>query len=1002
MEVGFITDRQYNFIMNNHPTEPEDWFNQGAYMLFYEWTSGGNWSFAQIQDYQGEGSSVSLTWVSSYNFKVVFKPNLGGAGGTADLYMNGVLVEKDHVYGTPQTPGWWSAYDTTGEEDFTQAHLIVQLWASVSGKTVSYSNLSAQSIAEYNSTFEIDVANHLPDKVTNAQIRTGVTAGETDDAKLVVSIPSGFQFSEPSGVPANTVVGDGYSEEDPSHLFTLKTTGTQNHWVMYSSIHGPVATVNVYPNDSLVYNYGDDGNLTQEFTWHLLLTLYGSLPPYGNVIQNPSAIGDYVFDATFHSEAGQVTTVHDTVTISQPSEVWVDDDFTPSTPGWGYDHFDKVQDGIDAVAAGGTVNVLAGTYTEQITIDKSLILLGAGQYSTTIKAQLADRPGIVTEGGSIWDYIVAAYPSSASIDVKIQGFTIDANGENKSIGADRFAGVFFRDVDGTDAGLYSCTIKNFGNNLYQNWGIWVCGASDLIIDGNTLSDYTRDGIVVNGDAGPATDPSVVISNNYLTGSALPLNGIQIGRGATGTISGNTVKDHTRSSPWAAVGILIYASDGITINGGNTVENCFYGIHLEQSSGSLVSGNELMKNIAFHIGLSQSNNNQVSGNTITGTTAGTEDKAISLSQDATGNSIGGLTPADGNDITLATSGSGLLYVVYVQSTVGAGSNTVQYNTANGGTRFVQVDGGNTGTTTITDNTVTGTSFAGVFLNAGNAVLSRNVLTNTIRPVEFWGAMNVTILENIIDGSTFDGINCGSFTGSVTVSGNAIYNTTGKGVWNRTATPVDASGNWWGISNPTDVAGEVSTNVDYTPWLDDGTDKDPLTPGFQGDFSVVNVDDNSPQTGTTGRIQEGVDMVTASTVKVMAGTYYENIVINKALSLMGASQDSVLVYTDSSDVGIPNPELGPSFRGSQMVVVEATDVLIEGFTFNGDNPSLTPAGVVDARNGIITNYNSGNWNNLTVQNCTVKNIYLRGIYACAMSATPGDLTGIDFNHNTVNNV
>jgi len=550
----------------------------------------------------------------------------------------------------------------------------------------------------------------------------------------------------------------------------------------------------------------------------------------------------------------------------------------------------SIQDAVTDATSGDVINVAAGTYVEQVTIDKTLNLLGAGESVTTIQAPAADRLGSVTEDGNIWDYIVAAYPSTGTIDVRVEGFTIDANGENKSSGAGRFAGVFFRDVDGINAGLLSSTIQNFGTNEFENWGIWVCGASDLTIDDNTLSGYTRDGIVVNGDGGPETDPNAVISNNDLTGSAIPLNGIQLSRGATGTISGNTVRDHTRSSPWAAVGIMVYESNGITVNGGNIVENCWDGIVLLRSDGSTVSGNTLTDNIAFHIGLDESDNNQVSANTITGTTTGTEDKAISLSNGATGNTIGGSEPADGNNITLTTSGSGLLYGIYIQSTVGAGSNTIQYNTFNGGTRFVQVDGGNSGTTTVADNTVTGCSFAGLYLNAGSVVISGNTLTNTVRPVEFWGAHDVTISENIMDGSTYDGINCGSFTGSVTIPGNAIYNIPGLAIHNRTTTQINASGNWLGTNTPAGVAAEVSDYVDYTPWLDVGTDTEPGTPGFQGDFSVLDVDDDSPQTGATGRIQEGIDLVTGSTVNVMEGTYHNDPTdVNKQVTLLGANAD-----------------------------------------------------------------------------------------------------------------
>ncbi len=68
----------------------------------------------------------------------------------------------------------------------------------------------------------------------------------------------------------------------------------------------------------------------------------------------------------------------------QPSIVYVDDDFYSSTPGWQYDHFDVIQDGIDAVKENGTVIVYNGIYQEYISIDKSISLIGENRDNTII------------------------------------------------------------------------------------------------------------------------------------------------------------------------------------------------------------------------------------------------------------------------------------------------------------------------------------------------------------------------------------------------------------------------------------------------------------------------------------------------------------------------------------------------------------------------------------------------------------------------------------------
>lgn len=141
----------------------------------------------------------------------------------------------------------------------------------------------------------------------------------------------------------------------------------------------------------------------------------------------------------------------------------------------------------------------------------------------------------------------------------------------------------------------------------------------------------------------------------------------------------------------------------------------------------------------------------------------------------------------------------------------------------------------------------------------------------------------------------------------------------------------------------------------------------------------------------------------TVNVGPGTFVENVRVNKSVTLAGAGQGVTTVYPA---VSIPNPCPGSSLCGSataasNIVLVEASDVTIHGFTLDGDNPALTSGIAVggadlDARNGIIENYYAGTFDNLEVFDVTVQNIYLRGMYA----ASGG--TGFNLHDNVIDNV
>ncbi len=134
-----------------------------------------------------------------------------------------------------------------------------------------------------------------------------------------------------------------------------------------------------------------------------------------------------------------------------------------------------------------------------------------------------------------------------------------------------------------------------------------------------------------------------------------------------------------------------------------------------------------------------------------------------------------------------------------------------------------------------------------------------------------------------------------------------------------------------------------------------------------------------------------------IDIAAGTYAENVTVDKSVEIKGAGQGATIIHPAVSNIGSCS---AGSLGGSQVFVITASNVTIHDLTVDGDNPSLTSGTVVngadiDARNGIIEG-DPGPYNNTTVHHVTVKNIYLRGIYARSMG------TGFNFHHNTVQNV
>jgi Right handed beta helix region len=132
-----------------------------------------------------------------------------------------------------------------------------------------------------------------------------------------------------------------------------------------------------------------------------------------------------------------------------------------------------------------------------------------------------------------------------------------------------------------------------------------------------------------------------------------------------------------------------------------------------------------------------------------------------------------------------------------------------------------------------------------------------------------------------------------------------------------------------------------------------------------------------------IQHAVDVADAgNAVVVGAGEYAENVIVPKSLVVVGEGERTVL----RPAVSAPAPCTDDTLCGgaaSTIVLVRANDVHLYGLTLDGDNPALA-TGIdvgganIDARNGIVTDYDAGSFDGVTVDSARVRNIYHRGVY------------------------
>ena len=275
--------------------------------------------------------------------------------------------------------------------------------------------------------------------------------------------------------------------------------------------------------------------------------------------------------------------------------------------GAGGGDYTHIQWAVDNASEGDTIHVRAGTYRENIVLNKSINLIGAGRYNTTIVG--------------VWTFDDTSNCIRITADrVNVCGFNVThIHDWDKGISHER--GILVENANhcllnditcwnNEEDGILlhmsnNCTISN--SNLSRNsYGILLSESNNNTINNNTYSDNFEGIRLVNSNHNN-------ISNNIVNSSrhiGIELQGALINN--TKLTVKNTLSNNIISNSYSYGIYLNYVENNILRN--NTCSFCSVGISLESATNTFIFGNILQDNSYDGIGLDSSINITLHNNT----------------------------------------------------------------------------------------------------------------------------------------------------------------------------------------------------------------------------------------------------------------------------------------------------------------------------------------------------------------------------------------------------
>jgi hypothetical protein len=589
-----------------------------------------------------------------------------------------------------------------------------------------------------------------------------------------------------------------------------------------------------------------------------------------------------------------------------------------ATEGIGYTD-STIQAAIDAASSGDRIYVGPGTYNENISIDKSITLIGDPSdgcmpdyveenvvcerlLGTSADAPVLDGSGI---GGVTGIQIASGVSNVTLMGFEIKNFDSGIVAQGNGMNNLRLDGNYIHSVNhgimGGTTGTETLSGWSVSSNIVDvgDIGISLTNISNLAVSKNQLtSSDTALEVKVSGNH---TVENVEVTNNEIDGTVNAQAESAVGQSATLktiSIKDNTINGRinigTLANGWATVDYLTMHDNGITF-----IDK---GISITANAPS-GSGSAEVKNITVR-------DNELAG-------SGT---GIDVSKKS-GDGYAELKNLNitGNSMTINNPTAGV-YAVGLSDVEGASefeSNEISLSGTSGGTYDgVQISGSATEYWSISDNELYGNN---VGSDSSGFRLMNSLATGA----------NLHLTRNRITGWTKGFYSDTLATGmTVELRRNWIYDNTSYGIENGNGATIDAILNYWGdksgpshaTQNTSGQGNTVSDNVNFVPWHQDA--------GFisLSDGTVVNTNKGKYYHS----IQEAVNEADpGNTIQVAAGTYYESVTINKSITLTGDCGDLDLPGPGPNAPILDGTGQGSHKNGFYIDGVNANSVIIEGF-------------------------------------------------------------------------